>query len=107
MRAADMILEDKDMAIAGDAGQGKALGLAPGALSSITIDCEGTGKNIKRLMDGNGDSVQDIAVALSVSPRLVYRWLTGDIGVRPEHAVRLSKVYGVPLERIYAVKYED
>lgn len=92
------------MAMTGGGSQNRAVGLAPGVLGSITVDHEGTGRNIKRLMDGSGDSVQDVADALSVSPRLVYQWLSGERGVRPEHAIRLSRAYGVPLERIYATE---
>ena len=95
------------MVFAGDTRSERAVDLAPGTLGSITIDCEETGKNIKRLMEGNGHTVQDLAVALSVSPRLVYLWISGASGVRPEHAIRLSMIYGVPLEKIYSVRIED
>ncbi|MBR6476397.1 MAG: helix-turn-helix transcriptional regulator [Lachnospiraceae bacterium] len=95
-------MERKKRNVTADADELKGkYGFAPGELGILVVNDVLTGENLRNLMENAGHNVEELAQVLGVSRRLVYLWLSGKSGIRPEHALRLGAIYGVHLEELY------
>ena len=65
------------------------------------IDMRLTGRSIKRFMDLNGMTVNDIKDALGLkAPQSIYHWLDGRSLPTIDNMYALSKLFSVPIDSI-------
>ncbi len=76
-------------------------GYEPGELKRIVLNDKETGENLRRLMEAHDHNVKELALVLGTSERLVYRWLDGTLGIRPEYYLRLLVIYNVEFLELY------
>ena len=68
----------------------------------INIDIAGTGRNIKRLREARGISVNELAANFLYStPQAIYNWQQGKNLPEPASMLMLGKLFGIPVEQIY------
>ena len=82
-------------------------GYEPGELKRIVLNDKMTGENLRRLMEAADHNVTELARVLGVSKRLVYRWLDGTLGIRPEYFLRLMAIYNVEFWELYGFDIVD
>lgn len=76
-------------------------GYEPGELKRLKLNDKETGNNLRRLMEAHDHNVKELALVLGTSERLVYRWLDGTLGIRPEYFLRLLAIYNVEFWELY------
>ena len=70
-----------------------------------TIDVELTGERIKMLMDERGMSVKDVREKLGDGSLVaIYKWINGQRLPSIDNLVILSRIFGVPVEKILVIK---
>lgn len=82
-------------------------GYEPGELKRLKLNDKETGNNLRRLMETHDHNVIELARVLGVSKRLVYRWLEGTLGIRPEYFLRLMAIYDVAFWELYGFDIVD
>ena len=74
----------------------------------MSIDCEGTGMRIKKLIRENGYSVKDIQNAMGFeNPQAVYKWLRGESLPSIDNLLILSKILNKQMESILVINGGD
>lgn len=82
-------------------------GYEPGELKRLKLNDKETGNNLRRLMEAADHNVTELARVLGVSKRLVYCWLEGTSGIRPEYFLRLIAIYNVEFWELYGFDIVD
>lgn len=82
-------------------------GYEPGELKRLKLNDKETGNNLRRLMETHDHNVIELARVLGVSKRLVYRWLEGTLGIRPEYFLRLMAIYKIEFWELYGFDIVD
>ncbi len=74
----------------------------------MSIDCEGTGMRIKKLIRESGYSVKDIQNAMGFeNPQAVYKWLRGESLPSIDNLLILSKILNKQIESILVINGGD
>ena len=66
------------------------------------LNKEKTAKNAYRLIVESGRSVEDVALTLNISERLIYYWGAGKRVPNIMHIYGLSQLFNLPMESILA-----
>ena len=74
----------------------------------MSIDCEGTGMRIKKLIHESGYSVKDVQNAMGFeNPQAVYKWLRGESLPSIDNLLILSKILNKHMESILVINGGD
>ena len=74
----------------------------------MSIDCEGTGVRIKKLIRESGYSVKDVQNAMGFeNPQAVYKWLRGESLPSIDNLLILSKILNKHMESILVINGGD
>ena len=68
------------------------------------INITETGFRIKRTMDENNLTVQDVYCRLGISPMAVYKWINGTCLPKTEHLYELSRMCNCNMEDLLVIE---
>lgn len=71
------------------------------------VDVKETGRRIQLLREARGISVREIQDYLGLdAPQAVYAWQRGESLPSVDHLIGLSKLFGVPVDEVIALRNE-